>query len=102
MKSKLFITATLTATIMTSLSIHPQAKEIPDTSGLYPMTAIVTELDSEDDIIYVTTATGNEFTFFGCEDYYIGDYVSLIMWDNGTSSVYDDEILEVRYSGFYE
>ena len=69
-------------------------------SHLYPLTARVIGIYADSDIVLVDTATGISYKFYGIEDYECNDIVSMIMDDNGTESVYDDKIVEVRYSGF--
>lgn len=71
-----------------------------DTNGLYPMTAVITSVDTETDIVTMETATGHIYEFYGCEDYEVSDLVSCIMNDNRTENVSDDIIIDVRYSGF--
>ena len=68
--------------------------------NLYGKTAMVYELDRTMDIVYVVDCNGEAWTFEGCEDYELGDYVSMIMYDNGTQSIYDDIIMKVQYSGY--
>lgn len=66
---------------------------------LYPETMIVTEIDETQDLVTLECANGNQFQFYGVEDYFEGDLVSLIMYNNGTAEVYDDMILSARYAG---
>ena len=69
--------------------------------GLSPLTARVTDLDRTTDTVTIETATGLLFQFYGCEDYEVGDYVSAILYDNGTKgNVTDDIIVSVHYSGY--
>lgn len=68
--------------------------------GVYPKTMQITGMDRETDIVTCTDSVGFQWEFYGCEDYYVGDYVSAIMYDNNTQNVFDDEIIEVRYSGY--
>lgn len=70
-------------------------------SSIYAETAEVVVVDYETDTVTVENAVGHRFAFFGCEDYFVGDYVSMIMSDNGTPKVLDDVILDVQYSGYY-
>lgn len=78
------------------------AATIPKDDGIYAMTAMVYNLDYEADIVTVEDANGNLWDFAGCEDYAEGDLVSCVMWDAGTpETVYDDYILNARYSGFW-
>ena len=67
---------------------------------LYPETAIVIDIDETEDIVTVECANGNRFSFFGIEDYMHGDLVALTMYDNGTSIVYDDKIVDDEYAGY--
>lgn len=71
-------------------------------AGIYPETAVVWALEEETDTVWVCTATGFMYGFHGIEDYFEGDLVSLIMYDNGTEYVMDDEILSACYSGFFK
>lgn len=67
---------------------------------LYPKTARVVEVNHEEDTVTVETFNGFLFVFDVCEDYCEGDCVSLIMEDNGTELVYDDEIVKAQYSAW--
>ena len=70
------------------------------TAEIYPETAKVVEVDYDTDTVTVETFTGFLFTFEGCEDWMVGDCASLIMEDNGTELVYDDEIIMAQYGGW--
>lgn len=64
---------------------------------IYPLTAKVTEVNYDDDTVTVETFTGLLFSFEGCEDWAEGDCASLIMDDNGTEKIFDDEIVMAQY-----
>ena len=65
---------------------------------IYPETAVIIEINDETIIAY--SANGNRFTIHASpEDWFPGDLVSLVMYDNNTDIVYDDVILQIRYSG---
>lgn len=70
--------------------------------NIYPMTAIVTEVNHTTDIVTIEDFNGNLWQFDGAEDWQVNDICSCLMGDNGTSNIYDDEILKVRYSGWVE
>ena len=70
------------------------------TAELYPETARVVEVDYIADTVTVETFNGFLFVFEGCEDYMVGDGVALIMEDNGTEKVFDDEIVKAQYCGW--
>lgn len=69
-------------------------------ADLYPETAKVVEVNYDEDLVTVETFTGFLFVFEGCEDWAEGDCASLIMEDNGTEKVFDDEILIAQYSAW--
>lgn len=73
-------------------------------NGYYPLTGIVTEVesvDSETDLITITCANGNRFSWYAdssdCWELY--DLASCIMYANGTKRVYDDEVVLAHYAG---
>ena len=68
----------------------------------YALTTKVVELDRENDIVVCEDFNGNLWEFYGCEDWQIDDVASLLMDDNGTSTIYDDEIVNARYNGTFE
>ena len=69
-------------------------------STLYPETGKVVEICN--DTVSVETSTGNVFEFYGSEDWFIGDCVSMIMDSCGTVEVNDDIIITVKYSGVWK
>ena len=68
-------------------------------SGLYPRSGTVTGLDHAEDVVTFTDGAGNDWSFYGAEDWMIGDGVAALMDDNGTAIVTDDVIVTVRYAG---
>lgn len=69
---------------------------------LYPMTTVVSKLDTELDLVYCTDFNGMIWVFEGIEDWEVGDIASMIMADNRTEQIIDDMIIQVRYSGYIE
>lgn len=69
-------------------------------ADIYAKTAIVYEIDRDADVVIVEDATGNLWEFEGVEDYEVGDFVSMVMDDNNTTSIYDDVIVVSQYSGY--
>ena len=67
--------------------------------ALYPTCGIVTETDETTDTVTFTEPNGNRWSFEGIEDWCEGDRIAVIMDDNGTSEIIDDEIVSVRYKG---
>lgn len=66
----------------------------------YPATFTVSNVDYYHDVVTVETSTGIQYQFYGAEDYITGDLVSAIMFNHGTDTVYDDEIITTRYAGY--
>lgn len=73
------------------------------TNNFHSRVAMITEIDKENNLIIATCGNGNMFGFYATnEDWDCGDLCSLIMYDNGTETVYDDKVVSVRYGGFIE
>lgn len=68
----------------------------------YPNGGMVIDLIYEDDIVVFEDGAGLTWSFFGIEDYEVGDLVACIFWDADTPNIFDDEILDVRYIGYVE
>lgn len=66
----------------------------------YPTTTVVISVDRTTDTVTVEDFTGNLWEFEGCEDWQVNDICSMIMSDNATEDIRDDEIISVRYSGW--
>lgn len=66
----------------------------------YPQTIKVVKADEETGILTLQTSTGYTYQWNGLEDFYEGDYAAVLMDTNGTQYITDDEILDIRYSGF--
>lgn len=68
--------------------------------NLYAKSMLVYEVDREYDILYLTDSNGNGWEYIGIEDLNVGDIVDCLMYDNQTTTIYDDEIIKLQYSGF--
>lgn len=65
---------------------------------LYPGIGIIYDIDQNTDIVYYTDGVNN-WSFYGSEDWTIGDTILTIMHDNCTqNTVKDDIIISVKYS----
>ena len=89
----------LTLMIGTACEAKVEAKP---TETLYPMTTIVVDLDHENDVVTCKDFNGYLWQFEGCEDWQEGDICSMIMSDNGTPKIFDDEIVSIKYDGYFE
>lgn len=63
------------------------------------MAGTVTGLDRDADVVEWTDGAGLVWSFYGCEEWMIGDGVAALMDDNGTAIVTDDVIVTVRFAG---
>lgn len=69
---------------------------------LYPNVGWVCKLDHEHDIFILEDFGGNLYVYEGIEDWFLDDIAAMLMDDNGTESIYDDVIVELRYAGYME
>lgn len=74
--------------------------ESPVGGGVYPLVAVVREVDRAEDTVLFEDSTGHRWRIRGAEDWQIGDCAGLLMNDNGTSSVRDDTVIAARYSAW--
>lgn len=63
--------------------------------NLYPAVAVVEEVNHDSDFVYCLDYNGEAWCFDGAEDWFAGDIVAMLVYDNGT----DDRIVSVRYAG---
>lgn len=69
-------------------------------TNYYALTTRVVELDRESDVVTVEDSVGNRWQFCGVEDWEVNDCASLLMWDNGTETIFDDEVHGARYGAW--
>ena len=70
-------------------------------SNTYPRAMEIVEIDKAKDIAICVDAVGMEWEFYEPEDLEVGDVVICTMYDNGTTNtIVDDEIIDVRWSGY--
>lgn len=96
LKGFLIISIVVIAVVLFLLLITGTVKDT--IKVMYPETAIVVGLDYDSDIVTVRNYNGHLWEFNGCEDYAIDDVVGMIMFDNGTREISDDQIIDVRYT----
>ena len=65
----------------------------------YPKAMVVYNIDKENDVVVLKDFNGNTWEFEGVEDWALNDLCTCLMYDNKTSSIYDDEIVMTRYDG---
>ena len=57
-------------------------------------------VNHEQDFMVLVDYNGNEWIYEGVEDFDCGDIVAAIMEERGTPTIYDDEIIMIRYAGY--
>lgn len=108
-KAKMWVSIVLLVALIASwvwFFVLPAAKakgEVDVAKGntnYYALTARVVELDRENDVVTVEDSVGNRWQFCGVEDWEVNDCASLLMWDNGTETIFDDEVHGARYGAW--
>ena len=66
----------------------------------YTMQAKVVDVDTASDIVQIEDSHGEIWEFFGTENFQKDNSVIVLMDNQGTSTIYDDEILSVRLDPF--
>lgn len=66
----------------------------------YALTTVVVSVDYTTDTVKTMDATGNIWEFTGVEDWTPDDVCSMVMYDNGTTDIHDDVIINAKYSSF--
>lgn len=88
--------------VILPLLIGMSAEPTTGTATHYAKQGIVTEIDTQQDVVTFTDTQGREWSFYGVEDWQEGDMLACIMDTQGTDIVYDDAILCATYQGYAE
>ena len=100
MKKK--IISALMVAIMCATPCNAKVINIP--KGIYPHMGIVTKVHKVYRNIYHVTfrdAASRIFSWYDDDpSWFKGDFVSVIMYDNGTKKVKDDIVIDARYVGY--
>ena len=98
-KNALF--AVLGAFTVAGSTMHGQI----DLSRIYADTMLITDITNFDDGTCVLELEDYNGFIWECEtdadDFFIDDAVSVLMDNMGTKEIWDDEIIDVYYSGWY-
>lgn len=94
------LTVALTVTLsISALFIGRAVQKATYNQHTYPLSTVIECVNGNE--IIAKDFNGNLWTFTdNTEDWIKGDICSLIMHDNYTSIIYDDEIIKAQYSGF--
>lgn len=97
------IIAAVVATALVSISgtaIFSEARHKKNINNYYATTLRIKDFNFKSDIILMEDSVGNIWEAKGIEDWELDDVVSALMYDNRTTSIYDDEIVSMRYSAW--
>lgn len=94
----IIIIIVLVVGILGTLVVYYSKPETGD--GYYALTTRVEDISEAADLVLVEDSNGNLWAFKGVEDWQIGDCASLLMRNNGTENIKDDEIISARYSSW--
>lgn len=75
----------------------------PVHGAVYPHMGEVTAVHTKANVYEITfeDGVGRSWSWFDDSgDWFIGDFVAVIMDDNGTLTVYDDSVLDTKYVGY--
>lgn len=99
MKRKLFLLTACAALVMCACSNKVEATEteMVAVDNLYIMETKVIEFEEVSDIVVCESETGHMYTFYGIEDWELGDRCVLLMDDCETESITDDVIVRTYY-----
>lgn len=95
---KLIATILLTAMTITMPTMAMDTAHVMETKFTgepYAMTAIVTDVNYDHDTVTITDMSGEDWIFFGCEDWFKGDICACLMDDMGTEYILDDRIIGI-------
>ena len=69
---------------------------------VYPMAFFVAEVNRKADTVILWDFNGGEWVWEGCDDWEESDICAGLIDDCGTNFIYDDEIINLRYCGFFQ
>lgn len=92
-----FVLICITGILMLSCILMSNEKK-----NLYPLTTVVYNISEATDTVTVEDYNGNLWQFKGVEDWNLDDICTCIMDSKGTLLIKDDEIVKVRYNGWFE
>lgn len=90
-----FIIAALTIASLIRQVVSPTANDT-----CYITQAEVISIDTTSDTVQIEDTRGEVWEFFGAENFQKGNSVIVLMDNQKTSTIYDDEILSVRLDPF--
>jgi hypothetical protein len=90
------ITVLLLALIINSI-VFLYKNCTPPKSSYYSKSGYIIQIDREKDEVTFVDCMGEMWVFYGAEDWLVGDGISAVMDTQGTETIHDDTIVDVRY-----
>lgn len=92
-------TSTVATTKELVVVVVPAASSEPRyaASNLYAEAGVVTELDYAADVVTFMDTRGMYWSFYGIEDWQVGDLLCAILYDAGTFDPLDDAVIGATY-----
>lgn len=92
-------TSTVAASKEPVVVVVPAATNEPRyaAANLYAEAGVVTELDYAADVVTFMDARGMYWSFYGVEDWQVGDLLCAILYDAGTFDPLDDAVIGATY-----
>ena len=66
---------------------------------LYARSMTVISLDYVHDLVTIEDSNGFLWSFYGCEDWMVGDSCACVMFDSFSRPIFDDKIVKVTFQG---
>ena len=102
LKAILLIMFSMCISIVANATLQTTVNTNDAMSHVYPLSGTIVAVIPDNDIIVIQDYNGNIWEWSGIEDWYEGDIAAMIMYDNNTESIYDDEIIDIMYSGWIQ
>lgn len=98
MKKRIILLVLLAALLLDVQRVSAAETSDDVIKHLYPSIGVIYDIDKKADIVYYTDGVNN-WSFYGVDDWMVGDTVLTIMYDNGTqNTIKDDIIVSIKYS----
>ena len=95
---KIFISIAVTALLALFILVEVGAGNVSH-DRFYPLSGKVVILDEISDIVHFQDNSGRVWSFYGVEDWQVGDSIAAIMDSMESDEVKDDRVVKVRYCG---
>ena len=71
-------------------------------NNVYANCGKIISVNYDTDTVVFEDLSGFQWGFKGVEDLFVGDIIAVVMDDNGTPIIFDDEIVDINYCGYEE